>query len=72
VTGFESDVRPLFREGDRDFMSYYVDLWSYDEVRAHADEILDRVEDGTMPCDAPWPVESIDLFRRWMSEGFPR
>jgi hypothetical protein len=70
VTSFARDIRPLFRESDRTFMEYYLDLWSYAEVRRDAAEILERVEDGTMPCDAPWDHERVETFRRWMAEGF--
>jgi hypothetical protein len=32
-------------------------------------EIPRRLEDGTMPCDEPWPKEQVSLFKRWMDEG---
>ena len=69
MPSFESDIQPLFREYDRENMTYSFDLWSYDDVKEHADEILDRLEEGDMPCDAPWPEEQIGLFRSWMDEG---
>jgi hypothetical protein len=28
--------------------------WSYQDVRENAGRILERLEDETMPCDAPW------------------
>jgi hypothetical protein len=28
------------------------DLWAYADVRAHADAILHRIENGSMPWDA--------------------
>ena len=28
-----------------------------------------RIEDGSMPCDEPWPEERLALFKRWMDEG---
>jgi hypothetical protein len=37
---FERDIRPLFRERDRDSMKRSFDLWSLDDVRAHASTIL--------------------------------
>jgi hypothetical protein len=69
--GFETDVRPLFREHDRYEMDYVFDLWSYDDVRRYADSILERVEDGTMPCDEPWPDERIAVLRTWIAAGCP-
>ena len=71
MTSFEKDIRPLFRELDRDEMDFVFDLWSYQDVNTHADDILERVEDGTMPCDEEWPAEKIDIFRRWIEEGKP-
>jgi hypothetical protein len=68
---FERDIRPLFRELDREEMNYVFDLWSYNDVRTHAENILDRLSDGSMPCDGEWPEEQIDLFRRWMDAGMP-
>jgi hypothetical protein len=32
-------------------MQFAFDLWSYDDVAAHADEILAQLSAGTMPCD---------------------
>lgn len=68
---FETDIRPLFREDDRSAMSWAFDLWSYEDVRGNADAILERLEDGTMPCDEPWPDEQVDTFRAWIGEGAP-
>lgn len=67
--GFEQDIKPLFREEDRDAMSYIFDLWDYQDVSANATNILDRLADGTMPCDGEWPEEQIELFRRWIDTG---
>ena len=66
---FDTDIRPLFRESDRLDMDFVFDLWSYDDVKANADAILERLEDRTMPCDAPWAVERIQLFRAWIDGG---
>lgn len=71
MTSFDKDIRPLFRELDRDEMDFVFDLWSYQDVNTHADNILERIEDGTMPCDEEWPAEKIELFRRWIEEGKP-
>ena len=68
---FESDIKPLFREFDRTEMEWAFDLWNYDEVKENAEAILERLEDGGMPCDAPWPEDRIEAFRRWMQEGMP-
>jgi hypothetical protein len=67
--GFAKDIKPLFRDSDREEMDYIFDLWNYDDVRDHAEGILERLEDGTMPCDEAWPEEQIDLFRQWIATG---
>jgi hypothetical protein len=66
---FEQDIKPLFRERDRNAMRFAFDLWSHDDVSAHADAILDRLEAGTMPCDGAWPAERVALFRQWIDAG---
>ena len=68
---FEQDIKPLFREGDRAAMRFAFDLWSADDVSAHADAILKQLEDGTMPCDGAWPAEQVAVFRRWVEAGTP-
>ncbi len=62
---FEKDIRPMFREADRSGMKWAFDLWSYDDVREHADRILARVTAGTMPPDGRWPDAWVDLFAVW-------
>jgi hypothetical protein len=68
---FETDIKPLFRERDRGAMKRMFDLWSYEDVRANADAILEQVEAGAMPCDGAWPAESVEVFRAWIDEGAP-
>jgi hypothetical protein len=69
--GFAQDIRPLFREHDRDEMDYIFDLWKYQDVSTYADTILKRLEDGSMPCDEAWPEARLELFRRWIAAGKP-
>ena len=64
-------IRPLFRESDRDAMEAWFDLWDWNDVRDNADAILERLEEGSMPCDEPWDDESVALFRRWLEAGCP-
>jgi hypothetical protein len=68
---FDDDIKPLFRESDRDAMVQAFDLWSFDDVSTNADRILGAVSAGSMPCDGAWPSEKVDLFRRWIDEGTP-
>jgi hypothetical protein len=69
--GFETHIKPMFRERDRQAMQSRFDLWSYDDVSRHAEVILTRLRDGTMPCDGAWPPAQIDLFQRWIESGSP-
>jgi hypothetical protein len=69
---FASDVRPLFRESDREAMRRAFDLWQYEDVVSHATAIAEKLHDGTMPCDGPWPTGQVELFDRWVSLGTPR
>ena len=72
ATGFETDIKPLFREVDRQSMLTHFDLWSYDDVSRHAEAILARLQEGTMPCDGAWPQAQTDLFQHWAENGKPQ
>jgi hypothetical protein len=69
---FESEIKPLFREDDRNAMTWAFDLWSYEDVKQNATEIAERLNDGTMPCDGAWPAEQIELFESWVAAGAPQ
>jgi hypothetical protein len=68
---FEQDIKPLFRERDRQSMSFTFDLWSYDDVARLSDAILGRLSDGSMPCDGAWDDDRIALFQSWIAAGKP-
>ncbi len=68
---YEAHIKPLFRARDRDSMRFAFDLWSHDDVAAHGDAILERLQAGTMPCDGPWPPERIAVLNRWVAAGAP-
>jgi hypothetical protein len=70
--GFEEHVKTMFRPRDQQSMQFAFDLWSYDDVAAHADDILAQLRAGAMPCDGAWPKEQVDAFARWIDEGKPR
>ena len=50
-------------------MQYAFDLWSYEDVKAHAPRIVERLRAGTMPCDGAWATEQVDAFQRWIDRG---
>ena len=68
---FEQDIKPLFRERDRQSMTWAFDLWSHDDVARNSDAILGRLRAGEMPCDGAWPDERIAVFQRWVEAGTP-
>jgi 3-phenylpropionate/trans-cinnamate dioxygenase ferredoxin reductase subunit len=71
---FDEDVRPLFREKDVEEMKGIADfdMSNYDDVRDRAEAIYARLDDGTMPCDGPWPDEKVEMFRHWIDQGMKR
>ena len=68
---FEQDIKPLFRERDRESMKQAFDLWSRDDVARSSEAILGRLREGTMPCDGAWPEEQVAAFQRWVDAGMP-
>jgi hypothetical protein len=68
---FGQDIRPLFRDRDIASMSFAFDLSSYDDVRANAEAIYERLASGSMPCDGGWPAEDVERFRTWIDNGSP-
>ena len=67
---FAQDIRPLFNERDVSSMSLHFDLSSYDDVRANAEGIYERLADGSMPCYGAWPGDDVRRFRTWIDGGF--
>ncbi len=70
MVSFAQDIRPLFREKDVQSMSFAFDLGNYDDVKAHAEEIYQRLSDGTMLCDGAWPADQVARFKQWMDGGY--
>ena len=74
---FAADIRPLFTERDVQAMSKAFNLASYDDVKARAALIYDRIRGingAVMPPppprgEGPWPKYRIDLFAKWMADG---
>jgi hypothetical protein len=68
---YEQDIRQLFRDRDIQSMSFAFDLSSYDDVRANAEAIYEKLAAGSMPCDGRWPAENVERFRTWIDNGSP-
>jgi hypothetical protein len=65
------DIRPKFRDVPdiRDMKRHGIKLDDPNDVVNRADDIYSRLEDGSMPCDNPWPQDWIDTFGCWIQTG---
>ena len=78
LTSFQADIRPLFTERDIQGMIKGFNLASYDDVKAHAAAIYNRIRGiggALMPPpppkgEGPWPQARIELFAKWMADGY--
>jgi hypothetical protein len=79
-TSFQADIRPLFTEQDVLAMTKAFNLANYDDVKTHAVAIYDRIRGiggAVMPPPpprggGPWPQSRIELFAKWMADGYQR
>src|SRR5262249_688769 len=69
---YGQNIRGLFRDRDVQAMSFAFDLSSYDDVRANAEAIYEKLAAGSMPCDGAWPADDVARFRTWIDNGSPR
>jgi hypothetical protein len=77
-TSFQADILPLFTERDIHAMSKAFNLGSYEDVKSHAAAIYDRIrgiggavmQPPPPRGEAPWPQSRIDLFAKWMADGY--
>jgi hypothetical protein len=78
LTSYQQDIRPLFTDLDIRSMSKAFNLASYDDVKTHAAIIYDRIRaigGSVMPPppprgEGPWPQANIELFAKWMADGY--
>jgi hypothetical protein len=68
---FARDIRPLFREKDRDSMMRAFDLFDYADVVEHADAIVGALRSGKMPCDSVWPASQVDSSSSGLTRASP-
>jgi hypothetical protein len=77
-TSLQEDIRPLVTERDIRGMSKAFNLGSYDDVKMHAAAIYDRIRGiggAVMPPppprgEGPWPQARIELFAKWIADGY--
>jgi hypothetical protein len=78
LISFQSDIRPLFTERDVLAMKKAFNLANYDDVKAHAAATYDRIRGiggAVMPPapprgEGPWPQSHIEMFAKWMADGY--
>jgi hypothetical protein len=68
---FERDIRPLFRDKDRNAMIQAFDLFDYADVADNAGAIVGSLRSGQMPCDGAWPDTDVDKLQQWIDSGNP-
>ncbi len=79
TTSFATDIRPLFTERDIHAMGKAFNLASYDDVKTYSAAIFDRIRGiggAVMPPppprgEGPWDQTRIDLFGKWIADGYP-
>ena len=78
LTSFQADIRPLFTERDIQGMIKAFNLANYDDVKKNSSAIYDRIRGIGGPLmpprpprgEGPWPQSNIDLFAKWMADGY--
>ena len=68
---FERDIKPLFRDKDRNSMMAAFDLFDYDDVVENANAIVGSLRSGQMPCDGAWPESQVEKLQQWIDAGTP-
>jgi hypothetical protein len=68
---FERDIKPLFRTKDRESMLQAFDLFDYEDVVEHANDIVGSLRSGKMPCDGAWADSQVDKLQHWIDQGTP-
>jgi hypothetical protein len=75
---FNNDIKPLFRPIDvshMEPMGVLLDDYAYmsdaTDNHANAQGVLDVLTQRTMPPGGPfWTQDKLDLFKKWMAEGY--
>lgn len=82
TTGYAQDILPMFRTGDIScMMPKGVRIgnaqWMCDPATNHgfddhgnARRVFAALSSGFMPPDGKWPQERLDIYSRWMTDGF--
>ena len=73
---YAHDIRPMFTDMDIAHMKREgIDLSSYDDVKANADDICAQTSTGRMPPktsgEVAWTKDQCDKFKSWQNQGCP-
>lgn len=73
VPAFDTDIKPFFDQYVGQ-MRWRFDLTDYDQVKANAEMIYDRIHSKSMPPPPfqPFSDAFIADFKTWMDNGFPK
>ncbi len=70
---WENPIKSFFRQSDINVMNRFgINLASYDDVKNRAQDIYERLADGSMPCDGAWPADRVATFKEWVDGGAPQ
>lgn len=78
TVSFDKDIKPLFRPIDVAHMKnlgVLLDDYTYmsdpSDNHSNASQVLEVLKDHSMPPGGPfWPQSQLDLFAKWMSDGY--
>jgi hypothetical protein len=78
AVSFAQDIRPLFTDMDVAHMrnaGVLLDDFDYMRDPGHAQKVLEAVSTGSMPPgssgEPSWSQENFQLFRDWITAGYP-
>ena len=72
TVSFAKDIKPFFQQYVGN-MAWRMDLTDYDQVKANAKQLFQRIEGKSMP-PPPFPPFSDDFiasFNTWMQQEYP-
>ena len=74
---FKKNIKPLFTATDVAHMKpmgVLLHTYSYmsdpSGSHAHANAVKSQVQSGAMPPGSPWPPSKVNLFIKWMTDGY--
>lgn len=66
---FYRDIKPLFKNDDRNCMKKLFDLYKYNDVCNNAEGIYNVLKSGEMPPGRKWSTTNVEKFKKWIDDG---